>query len=49
MSKFKTSIFGFHKKTVEEHIKQLQSEHEAKKHALENELINLKMQLEKRK
>jgi hypothetical protein len=47
MSKFKTSIYGLHKQSVEEHLKQLQTEHDLKKQALENELLNLKTQLEK--
>jgi hypothetical protein len=49
LNKFKTSFFGFHKQSVEEHLKKLQTEHELKKQALENELLNIKSQLEKLK
>ncbi|MEX1029631.1 MAG: hypothetical protein WDZ91_06245 [Paenibacillaceae bacterium] len=49
MSKFKTSIYGFHKPSVKEHLKKLQAEHELKKQTLENELMSIKTQLEKLK
>jgi TolA-binding protein len=38
MTKFKTSFFGFHKRSVQSELLQLQSEHKIAKETLENDL-----------
>jgi|DewCreStandDraft_2_1066082.scaffolds.fasta_scaffold71350_2 hypothetical protein len=49
MNKFKTSLIGYRKKTVEDLLKRLQSEHDSKKKSLESELNLLKMRIKKEK
>lgn len=47
MNKFKTSLYGYHKQSIEQLLKKLQTEHELKKLALEHELTHIKTLIEK--